>query len=53
MVSTLRLYNAYKEFSEIISTQLCNNTVISIVLVETANYSINQGYTTIRKTTID
>ena len=24
MVSTLRLYNVYKEFSEIVSTQLCN-----------------------------
>ena len=47
MVSTLRLYNAYKEFSEIDSTQLCNNTVISIVLV------INHGHTTIRKSTID
>ena len=46
-LSTLRLYNAYKEFSEIVSTQLCNNTVISIVLV------INHGYTIIRKTTID
>ena len=33
MVSTLRLYNVYKEFSEIDSTQLSNNTVISIVLV--------------------
>ena len=43
MVSTLRLYNVYKEFSEIVSTQLCNNTVISIVLV------INHDYTTIRK----
>ena len=47
MVFTLRLYNAYKEFSEIVSTQLCNITVISIVLV------INHVYTTIRKTTID
>ena len=43
MVSTLRLYNAYKEFSEIDSTQLCNNAVISIVLF------INHGYTTIRE----
>ena len=33
MVSTLRLYNAYKEFSRIASTQLSNNTLISIVLV--------------------
>ena len=24
MVSTLRLHNVYKEFSEIVSTQLCN-----------------------------
>ena len=42
MVSTLRLYNVhvYKEYSEIDSTQLCNYTVISIVLV------INHGYTT-------
>ena len=47
MVSTLRLYNARKEFSVIDSTQLCNNTVIAIVLV------INHVYTTIRKTTID
>ena len=47
MVSTLRLYNACKEFSVIDSTQLCNNTVIAIVLV------INHVYTTIRKTTID
>ena len=31
MVSTLRLYNAYKEFSEIGSTQLCNNTLNCIV----------------------
>ena len=30
MESTLRLHNAYKEFSEIACTQLCNNTVISI-----------------------
>ena len=47
MVSTLRLYNVYKECSEIISTQLCIKTVISIVLV------INHGYTTIRKSAID
>ena len=47
MVSTLKLYNAYKEFSEIASTQLCNNTVISIVLV------INHGHTTITKISID
>ena len=47
MVSTLRLYSTYKEFSKIDSTQLCNITVISIVLV------INHGYTTIRKTAID
>ena len=47
MVSTLRLYNAYKEFSEIVNTQLSNNTVISIALV------IKHGYTTIRKSTID
>ena len=40
MVSILRLYNVYKE-------QLCNNTVISFVLV------INYGYTTIRKSAID
>ena len=31
MVSTLRLYNAYKEFSEISSKQLCNNTLNCIV----------------------
>ena len=43
----IRLYNAYKEFSEIDSTQLCNNTVISIVLV------INHGYTVIKKSAID
>ena len=47
MVSTLRLYNAYKKNSEIDSTQLCINTVISIVLV------INYGYTTIRKSALD
>ena len=47
MVSTLRLYSAYKKNSEIDSTQLCINTVISIVLV------INHGYTTIRKSAID
>ena len=47
MVSTLRLYNVYKEFSEINSTKLCNNTVISIVLVK------NHGYTTIRESAID
>ena len=38
-ITSLRLYNVYKEFSEIVSTQLCNNTVILIVLV------INHGYT--------
>ena len=47
MISTLRLYNVYKEFLETDSTQLCNNTVISIVLV------INHGYTNIRKSAID
>ena len=47
MVSTLRPYNVYKEFLKIVSTQLCNNTVISIVLV------INPDYTTIRKSAID
>ena len=39
--------NVYTKFLEIDSTQLCNNTVISDVLV------INHGYTTIRKSTID
>ena len=47
MVSTLRLYNVYKELSEIDSTQLCKNTVISIVLI------INHGYTAIRKRAIN
>ena len=47
MVSTLRLYNVYKEFTETVSTQLCNNTVISVVLV------INHGYTTMKKSVID
>ena len=28
MVSTLWLYNAYKEFPKIVSTQFCNYTVI-------------------------
>ena len=32
-VSTLWLYNAYKEFPKIVSTQLCNYTVISISIV--------------------
>ena len=45
MVSTVRLNNAYKEFSEIDSTQLCNNTVISIVQV------ITHCSTTIREST--
>ena len=40
MVSTLRLYNVYKEFLEIVSTQLCN---INWYIV------IDHGYTTIRK----
>ena len=30
MVSTLRLYNVYKEFSETDSTQLCSNTVYQL-----------------------